>query len=64
MSRTHKKQPENGHDPKIFDKKGKILDHRRYRHYYRDMLRHGNYDNIEPPIYKENPSHWNKETID
>lgn len=61
MSRSYKKNPGGGFTTEMSDKKGKIVDHRRYRHYYKNMIRHEKYDEIEPPEYKENPWNWPKD---
>lgn len=61
MSRSYKKNPCGGITTSMSDKPGKKIDHRRYRHYYKEMIRHENYDDIEPPEYKENPWNWPKD---
>ena len=61
MSRSYKKEPGGGWSTSMSDKPGRTADHRRYRHYYKDMIRHENYDNIEPPNKKENPWNWPKD---
>lgn len=55
MSRSYKKHPGGGITTAMSDKPGRKMDHRRYRHYYKDKIRHEDYDDIEPPNYKENP---------
>lgn len=57
MSRSYKKHPGGGIASGPSDKPGKKIHHRRYRHYYKDKIRHEEYDNIEPRSYKENI--WN-----
>jgi len=61
MSRSYKKHPGGGWTCSESDKPGKKMDHRRYRHYYKDKIRHEEYDDIEPPEYKENPWNWPKD---
>lgn len=61
MSRSYKKHPGGGITTAMSDKPGRKTDHRRYRHYYKDRIRHEDYDNIEPPNVKENPWNWPKD---
>lgn len=57
MSRSYKKHPGGGITTSLSDKPGKKIAHRQYRHYYKEKIRHEEYDNIEPRCYKENI--WN-----
>ena len=61
MSRSYRKHPGFGITCASSDKPGRKMDHRRYRHYYKDRIRHEDYDNIEPPNVKENPYNWPKD---
>jgi hypothetical protein len=61
MSRSYRKTPVFGITTSDSDKPGRKIDHRRYRHYYKDKIRHEEYDDIEPPNYKENPWNWPKD---
>jgi len=61
MSRSYRKTPVFGNTSAESDKPGRTKDHRRYRHYYKDMIRHENYDDIEPPNFKEEPWGWPKD---
>lgn len=61
MSRSYRRNPWFGHTTSESDKPGRKIDHRRYRHYYKDKIRHEEYDDIEPPNYKENPWNWPKD---
>jgi len=61
MSRSYRKTPIFGNTTAESDKPGRKIDHRRYRHYYKDKIRHEEYDDIEPPNYKENPWGWPKD---
>ena len=61
MSRSYKKHPGGGYSTRMSDKPGKIADHRRYRHYYKDRIKHQEYEEIEPPKYKENVWNWPKD---
>lgn len=61
MSRSYKKHPGGGITTAVSDKPWKKIDHRRYRHYYKNKIRHEEYDDIEPPEYKEEPWGWPKD---
>jgi hypothetical protein len=61
MSRSYRKTPVFGMTTSKSDKPGRKIDHRRYRHYYKDKIRHEEYDDIEPPNHKENPWNWPKD---
>lgn len=61
MSRSYKKHPGGGITTSVSDKTGKVMAHRRYRHYYKDKIRHEEYDDIEPPEYKEEPWDYPKD---
>lgn len=54
MSRSYKKHPGGGITTAVSDKPWKKIDHRRYRHYYKDKIRHEEYDDIEPQNIKKN----------
>ena len=61
MSRSYRKTPVFGITTSESDKPGRKIDHRRYRHYYKNKIRHEEYEEIEPPNYKENPWNWPKD---
>ncbi len=61
MSRSHKKNPGGGHTTSMSDKKGKVIDHRRYRHYANARVRDGRWDEVDINKVKENPWNWPKD---
>lgn len=61
MSRSRKKTPVSGNTTSESDKPGKIIDNRRYRHYSNQMVRQGDYEEIELPEYKMEPWCWPKD---
>ena len=70
MSRSYRRTPVFGNSLARSDKPGRTTDHRRYRHYYKDRIRHEDYDDIEDPVQRlkaivecmKDISNWDKST--